>query len=352
MSSSFRAITASPLNGSPTPADLVRSAVTPEELFFVRNHGPIPGDRASASAGEPDSVRISGLVANPFVLPLSDTPVRQFERTSLEATLQCAGNRRSGLQRVRPILNELPWGSEAIGNATWEGIRLSDVLEHAGLQPGAAHVWFTGADAAMGKHAGTRFGASIPLDKAMTGDVILADTMNGAPLTPTHGAPVRVVVPGYIGARSVKWLTEIRVEREPSPNVFHTAYSVGDRVLGEFPLSSAFALPGHGATLARSHAAVRGWAIAGGTDTIARVEVSTDAGATWSDATFTSPAKPFVWRLWEARVSLEPGEHELVCRATDSRGATQPPDAAPLWNAKGYVNNAWDRVRVSVATES
>jgi sulfite oxidase len=348
-SAPFLAITETPLNGSPTPADLVRSVVTPEESFFVRNHGPIPGDAESGRTREQEGVQISGLVAKPFAFPGSSPSVRPFERTALEVTLQCAGNRRAALHRVRPILNELPWGSEAIGNATWEGVRLSNVLEHAGIADGAAHVWFAGADEAMGKHAGTKFGASIPLEKAMSGDVILADTMNGQPLTPTHGAPIRVVVPGYIGARSVKWLTEIRVEREPSTNVFHAAYSVGDRVLGEFPLSCAFALPQTGAALSAGPLTMRGWAIAGGKHTVARVEVSTDGGASWHDATFTSPARPFVWRLWESHVSLGTGEHQLVCRATDSTGATQPPDAAPLWNAKGYVNNAWDRVTALVA---
>ncbi|HKS04801.1 MAG TPA: sulfite oxidase [Gemmatimonadaceae bacterium] len=335
---SLVSITDRPLNGSPAPDALIRSPLTPADDFFVRNHGDIP-------ATAPD-VRITGLAKTP--LTLDRATLSDFQRVTLEATLQCAGNRRSGLQRVRPILNELPWGSEAIGNATWEGIRLADVLQRAGVTDGAAHVCFTGADPAMGKHAGTHFGASIPLDKAMSGDVIIADTMNGAPLTPTHGAPARVIVPGYIGARSVKWLSEIRVEHEPSTNVFQAAYSVGDRVLGAFPLSCAFALPAEHATLARSASRVCGWAIAGDSHTVARVEVSVDGGSTWREATFTSPAKPFVWRLWEAPVSLEPGEHELVCRATDTAGNTQPPDADSVWNAKGYVNNSWDRVRVRV----
>ena len=351
-SPSFRTITDTPFNGAPAPDELARASVTPVESFFVRNHGDAPDEQASARVVA-RAVRITGLVREQFAYeparPFARSPARPLTRTAIEATLQCAGNRRSGLHRVKPILNELPWTSEAIGNATWEGVRLSDVLNHAGLADGAAHVWFIGADPAMGKHAGTHFGASIPLDKAMSGHVIIADTMNGAPLTPTHGAPARVVVPGYIGARSVKWLTEIRVEREPSTSVFHAAYSVGDRILGEFPLSCAFALPQDGATITRANGTVRGWAIAAGDATVARVEVSTDGGASWRDASFTSPAKPFVWRLWEARVAFEPGEHDLVCRATDSTGSTQPPDTATLWNTKGYVNNSWDRVRVTAS---
>ena len=353
-SAAFRTITESPLNGAPAPDALVRDHVTAVGNFFVRNHG----ETDQRPETRDQSVSVTGLVRNP--ISLSSLVSGLWSRVALQATLQCAGNRRTALQQVRPIPGEVPWPSEAIGNAVWEGVPLSDVLARAGVMDGAAHVWFEGRDVLTGKHDGRTFGASIPVDKAMSGHVILADTMNGEPLTPEHGAPVRVVVPGYIGARSVKWLAAIRVEREPSPNHFQHAYSVyppsvtavpddrsTGRVLGEFPLSCAFGSVRDGSTVADGRAKFRGWSIAGGERTVARVEVSTDGGATWTAARFLSAPQRFVWRLWEADVSLTPGAHVLVCRAHDDAGGTQPENPADVWNVKGYVNNSWDRVRVT-----
>jgi sulfite oxidase len=272
----------------------------------------------------------------------------------VEATLQCAGNRRCGLTAFREIPNEVPWTNEAIGNAVWQGVSLAAVLELAGITDRDAsglHVWFTGADIVAGKGPGEAFGASIPLTKAMRPEVILADTMNGAPLHVDHGAPLRVIVPGYIGARSVKWLREIRVEREPSTSHFQDAYSLlatpgaEPKPLGALRINAAFALPSD-ASLAAGTRTVRGWAMAGGDATITRVDVSADGGSTWADAQFTSPNKPFVWQLWEAGVTLTGGECNLVCRAFDSSGATQPAEPAEVWNVRGYMNNSWHRVRV------
>lgn len=349
-SADFRAITADPLNGSPTPDALIRAPITPAELFFVRNHGAVPEPGA-----EPWNVRVHGKVGRALDLKLED--FRKFPRVTVESTLQCAGNRRTGLERVRHIENELAWGSEAIGTAKWEGVQLSVLLDLAQAHFGGNHVWFLGADKPAGKITAVGFGGSIPIDKAMHADTIVADTMNGAPLPAEHGAPIRVIVPGYIGARSVKWLRDIRIEIEPSPNHYHAAYSfipgpdahplMETRVLDEFPLSSAFANPIDGATVPAGRVTVRGWAIAGGERTVSRVEVSTSRGASWATARFTSPAKRYVWRLWEADVTLPPGEQELICRATDNRADTQPDGMAAIWNAKGYVNNCWDRIRIT-----
>jgi sulfite oxidase len=173
--------------------------------------------------------------------------------------------------------------------------------------------------------------------------------MNGQPLAADHGAPLRVIVPGYIGARSVKWLTHIRVEREPTDNHFQSAYSIhgatsgNGEVLGPLRLNSAFALA-DGARLAPGPHTLRGWSMAGGDATIIRVEVSTDGGSTWTGARFTTPETRYVWRLWEADVTLGGFSHELVCRAFDSSGASQPADPHDVWNAKGYMNNCWHRV--------
>jgi sulfite oxidase len=356
-SPAFRAITEAPLNGAPDSEALVRAHQTPVTDFFVRNHGDPPG--ANAETGAPRlQLKVHGAVRMPLNLSTSFL-TSIAPRVSVEATLQCAGNRRSALQSVRPILNEIPWDNAAIGNALWSGVPLADVLEHAGLLEEAAHVWFVGADVLAGKHSGDVFGASIPLAKAMDRNTLLADTMNGVPLTTDHGAPLRVIVPGYIGARSVKWLKEIRVEREPSPNHFQRAYSVfppstlavptgysGGRVLDEFPVSSAFGTPRHGSTVPTGAVTVRGWAIGTGSHIVDSVEVSSDAGSSWAPARFLSPARPYVWRLWEAECTLRRGTHELTCRATDDGGNTQPDDARTTWNVKGYVNNCWDRISV------
>jgi sulfite oxidase len=171
-----------------------------------------------------------------------------------------------------------------------------------------------------------------------------------------------VIVPGFIGARSVKWLSRIHVAAEPTPNYFQKAYSQfpqsmtaipagndGGRVIGEFPLSSAFGAPTDNARVAAGDVTVRGWAIAGGERTVACVEVSCDGGRSWTDAKFISPATPFVWRLWEATCRLEAGTHVLRCRAFDSDGNSQPETPAETWNVKGYLNNCVDAITVQVA---
>ena len=368
-SSEFRALTSAPLNGAPSPAALIRNHITGVADFFVRNHGEVPGPPKPGTE-TPLSLRVTGLVQTPLDLPFPDPSVSPVSaqaprypflatRSSIESSLQCAGNRRTSLQRIRQIPNEVPWTNEAIGNAIWEGISLKEILDHSILDPQAKHVWFLGSEALTGKHAGEKFGASIPIEKAIDGSVILADTMNGAPLTANHGAPLRAIVPGYIGARSVKWLAEIRVEREPSPNYFQRAYSVfpstmlavphgntGGIVLGEMPLNSAFAAPEDGARVSPGTLTARGWSLAGGDRLVERVEVSADGGTTWAPARFLSPAKKFVWRIWEAELTLGRGEHELVCRAFDNAGNHQPSNPADVWNVKGYANNSWDRVRI------
>lgn len=342
-SPAFIPIATNPLNGAPDPATLVARPATAARDFFVRNHADPP------AAVDVPALEITGLVQRAGRISLEGLP-----RTTVEATLQCAGNRRCGLTAHRPIPNEVPWTNEAISNAVWEGVSLAAVLDRAGINtsdPTQLHVWFVGADVIAGKGANDGFGASIPFRKAMSPEVILADHMNGAPLQPDHGAPLRVIVPGYIGARSVKWLTNIRVDTTPSTNYFQNAYALitepgaAPEVLGELRVNAAFALPDD-AVLPAGRTTVRGWAMAGGDSTIIRVEVSADGGATWQDARFVSPERRFVWRLWEADVTLNPGPHELVCRATDSRGATQPSSPTEVWNVRGYMNNSWHRVAV------
>jgi sulfite oxidase len=296
-------------------------------------------------------------VREPQSLALAD--LGRFERVTATAALTCAGNRRSELARVAPIPGQAPWGPGAVGNAVWSGVRLRDVLRAAGADESAGHVAFTGLDVADEDGEQVEFGGSIPLEKALGPDVLLADTMNGAPLPPLHGRPVRAVVPGYIGARSVKWLSRVTVQEQPSANFFQartyrllppdaTAPEDGF-ALGELPLSSAACSPGQGDAVAGGRVRAHGYAITGGARRIERVDVSVDGGATFARARLLGESRPGGWVLWEAELDFRPGPAELVVRAYDSSGSSQPEDPAPLWNRKGYVCNAWHRVAFTVS---
>jgi len=343
---------AEPFNGGPGPDALLSSFVTPNELFFVRNHGGVPQVDPAAWR-----LTVDGLVDNPLTLSLAD--LRRFSRRAVGATLQCAGNRRTEMMAVSPIPNELPWGAEAISHAEWSGVPLREVLAAAGPKAGALHAAFLGLDETERHGHRFCFGGSIPLDKAFNPEVLLADTMNGAPLPPVHGAPLRVVVPGYIGARSVKWLSRITLQEGPSDNYFQAkayrlfpAWMGPDNVewekglmLGEGPVSSAICSPLEGDRLPAGAVTARGWAVAGGNRQVARVDVSTDGGKTWRTAELEGGER-WSWAFWKTALDLYPGEHEILCRAFDTAAQTQPDHPSQVWNFKGYANNAWHRVRV------
>ena len=224
----------------------------------------------------------------------------------------------------------------------------------------AAHVGFVGADLCPQLEPADTFGGSIPLGKACRPEVLLAWAMNGQPLPPVHGVPLRVVVPGYIGARSVKWLERVEVRSAPWHGYFqHVVYRLlpedgtpGPGVgvpLGLVALNADVLSPADGETVAAGPVEVRGYAFAGGERHVARVDVSLDGSASWSQAELLDDLGPWAWRHWRITVDLAPGEHEIVVRAWDSSAATQPEDEAALWNPKGYVNNARPRVRVRAA---
>ncbi len=353
----------SPFNGGPPTDLLCQSFITSAELFYVRNHGTIP---------ELDPARyrltIGGLVARPLTLSLGELK-NDFPRRTLTVTLECAGNRRKELMAIAPIPGETPWGSEGIGNANWAGIALRDVLEKCGIAENARYVEFIGADDCEREGKDFGFGGSIPIEKAMHPEVLLAYEMNGEPLEPIHGFPLRVVTPGFIGARSVKWLARINVQAESSSNYFqahayqifppHVKAATADwskgLQLGELNVNSVICEPSDGARvrLALSGAEgsnrvrVRGYAMSGGRG-IARVEVTTDRAANWIIADSSDGDDLWAWRLWQARVELTAGQNEIAVRAWDSAGNTQPEDAKKIWNFKGYMNNAWHRVNVYV----
>ncbi len=346
--------TAMPLNAEAPLPLLVGMNVTPLSAFFIRTHGNVP--RLDAKTHR---LAVTGRVERPLSLSLDDLK-RDFPQRELAATLLCAGNRREELNEVGAVAGT-GWEQGAIGNAEWTGVRLADILARAECGDGDLHVAFVSADEILRGDAKTFFGGSIPLAKALAREVLIAYAMNGEPLTAEHGFPLRVVVPGYIGARSVKWLTGLIVQDRPSDNYFQqhdyrllpvdtdlaSADGSGGVELGELPVNSAILSPPDGAEVPSGTLLVQGYAIVGGGRTIGRVDVSADGGATWQTADIDRQG-PWAWALWKAEVNVAPGPAELIVRAFDSAAQTQPESLETVWNCKGYMNNAWHRVAVTV----
>jgi sulfite oxidase len=318
-----------------TPRRHLADPVTRTDAFYVRGHGTVPEVDPAGWR-----LRIHGLVARELELSL-ETLHEALPRREVTATLQCAGNRRAGLIAVRDIPGEAPWGPGATGTATWTGVSLADVLALAGPLDSALHVGFEGADMSREALPPQLFGGSVPVEKARRPEVLLAWEMNGEPLSTVHGAPVRVVVPGFIGARSVKWLNRIELRSEPWSGYFqHVVYRLvppdvtpGAGIgmpLGLVALNSDVISPIDDETVAAGPLTIRGYAFAGGERSVA--ELLEDLGR-WA------------WRQWQLAVDVAPGSHELRVRAWDSSAAAQPSDEAGLWNPKGYVNNSTPHVR-------
>ncbi len=345
-----------PFNAEPSSGTLAGHHITEIEAFYSRNHGPVPQiDPADWR------LRVDGLVDHPLTLTLGDLR-SQFTPHTLTATLQCAGNRRAGLTAVRDIPGEDLWRDGATSTAVWSGVRLADVLHHAGLTTAAAHIAFTAPDISRLADPPQTFGGSIPLAKALGAEVLLVWQMNDQPLPAVHGGPVRVVVPGYIGARSVKWVEHITARAEPSDNYFQaSAYRLlpadadpaalkpGDGIpLGPIALNSAILSPVDGSSATAGPVTVRGYALAGEHRTVTRVDVSADGGRHWQQADLEDHADEHAWTHWQTTVTLPTGDAELIARAWDSTAALQPESPESVWNPKGYVNNSWPRSRVRV----
>jgi sulfite oxidase len=334
-----------------TPVEYFNTWLTPTSHFFVRNHMHEPSE---LDAGD-WRLSVGGEVEKPFTLSLAE--LSKFEAHSVVNTLECAGNGRS-LQR--PQVPGVQWGKGAVSTARFTGPRLRDVLQRAGVKSTGKQVMFRGLDEVPGKVP--PFIRSIPIEKAIDSDTLIATHMNGSPLTKHHGFPTRALVPGWIGAASCKWLTEIKIlENEFVGNFMSPAYrwpnqpvKPGEAVKPEdtHPLTalsvkSVIAGPADGATLKAGKLSVHGAAWAGEAD-IAKVEVSTDGGASWNPAILGHDQAHYAWRLWSFRwKATKSGDYAILSRATDSQGRTQPP--TPVWNPSGYLYNATDQVKVHVA---
>lgn len=363
-----------PFNAEPPPEILSDSYITPSAIFFKRNHLPVP--RVDPATYR---LQVEGLPGGVLSLSLEELKTR-FPKHTVTATLQCAGNRRSEMNKVKQVKG-LNWGIAAISNATWSGAKLKDVLQAAGYGPEVAnwayHVQFEGLDSDV---TGTTYGASIPLNKAMSeeGDVLLAYEMNGEDLPADHGYPVRVVVPGTVGARNVKWLGKIVISADESSSHWqqndYKGFSPGtdwDTVdfksapaIQELPIQSAITQPADGTVVNRSaeEVTVKGYAWSGGGREVVRVDVSLDGGKTWQVAQLRSsekgqapapsppPGRAWAWKLWELTGPFPPdaNELEIVCKAVDNSYNMQPDSVAPIWNLRGVLSNAWHRVKISI----
>jgi sulfite oxidase len=330
--------------------------VTPIDHFFTRSHAPVP-------QVDPRRWRleVGGLVERAVSFSLEDLQ-RAFPQRQVTATLVCAGLRRSEFLALGPLPGELPWGPEPAGTGQWSGVSLRDLLDVVGVAKGARHVEFVGLDRVQRQGDDFGFGGSIDLSKALDGAVILASELNGGPLPVVHGFPLRAVVPGWIGARSVKWLGRITLLEEPSANYFQCkAYRFqrevnpldsrdvsGGTALSEIPLNSVILHPTPGHPIPAGRVQVSGWAVGSGGRSLTAVEVSSNGGDDWTRARIVTKEAAWSWSLWEATLNLKSGRHTLVVRATDATGVTQPPDITSTWNVKGYNNNAWHRTTLDL----
>jgi DMSO/TMAO reductase YedYZ molybdopterin-dependent catalytic subunit len=330
------------------PLEALRHELTPVGLHYLLIHFDIPHVDAGAWRLE-----VGGRVERPLTLSLED--ICSLPARTLAVTLECAGNGRS-LLSPRPLSQ--PWVQEAVGTAEWTGTPLRPLLEEAGLAPDAVEVVFTGLDRGIQGDVEHDYARSLPLDEALRDDVLLAWAVNGVPLPPQHGFPLRVVVPGWYGMTHVKWLRSITVvdetfrgwQQDVAYRLRESEDEQGTPVTRILP-RSLLVPPGIPDFLTRTRhldagrcvlegRAWSGWA------PVERVEVSTDGGGSWAEARLGEAPSRYAWAGWRVDWNAEPGEHELLSRATDASGRTQPLE--PEWNVDGFCNNAVQRVRAVV----
>jgi DMSO/TMAO reductase YedYZ molybdopterin-dependent catalytic subunit len=338
-----------------TPIEAFANPLTPNDQFFVRSHfGPPAVERGAESQWR---LRIAGEVGR--VLTLTRKDLMAFEPVTVTAVLQCSGNGRAF---YRPRTPGVQWQKGAVGNARWTGVRLADVLARAGLRAGARHVAFLGADRPV--HADTPlFIRSIPIEKALHLDTLLAYAMNGEPLPLLHGAPLRVITPGWMADACTKWLSDITVlEHEVKGYFMETAYrhpvhpvSPGESIspadmqpVTTMPVKSLIVHPVESAAWPMGGGMVRGVAWSGDGRRIAKVELSTDEGRSWDSARLVGEDTRYGWRQWVFEWNPpRPGTYVILSRATDDHGDSQP--LRSQWNPSGFLWNGVDRVSVSVA---
>ncbi|MEX0801603.1 MAG: sulfite oxidase [Dehalococcoidia bacterium] len=329
------------------PLEGLRYDITPTGMHYLLVHWDIPYVDAGAYR-----LNVAGLVSKALSLTIDD--VRSRPAVTIPVTMECAGNGRA-LLSPRPISQ--PWLVEAIGTAEWTGAPLRGLLEEAGVDASAVEILFTGLDRGVQGGQMQYYQRSLNLADATREEVLLAYEMNGRPLQPQHGHPLRLLVPGWYGMTSVKWLDRIEAIAEPFDGYQMTGsyrYSQSEDDPGEpvtvIQVRALMTPPGVPDFLTRTRilevggVTLRGRAWAGRL-AVQRVEVSVDGGSSWADAKLERPVGPFAWRQWSFDWRARPGRHTLSVRATDSDGNTQPDER---WNYQGVGNNMTQRVDVIV----
>jgi sulfane dehydrogenase subunit SoxC len=331
------------------PLEALRWDVTPIGLHYLLTHYDIPDvDPATWR------LEVDGSVGRPLALTLEE--LRARPALEFVATMECAGN---GRVHVEPHVVSQPWLLEAVGTARWLGTPLPGILREAGADDDAVEVLFTGLDRGVEGEEEQLYARSLPLAEALRDDVLLAYEVNGVPLPPQHGFPLRLLVPGWYGMTSVKWLGRITVLDEPfdgyqqrhSYRVREEEGELGDPVQ-RIQVRALMVPPGIPEFLTRTRVVRAGECVLegrawSGEAEVAGVEVSTDGGASWADAELEPDSLGrWAWRSWRHVWDARPGEFELCCRARDGAGRSQPLD--PPWNLGGYANNAVQRVAVTV----
>lgn len=354
-----------PFNAETPPSLLIENFYTPNDFFYVRNHLPVPEI-------DPQTYQLD-IEIEQKTISFSLDELKRMPKTTITATVMCAGNRRSEMTTIKPVKG-LNWGIAAIGNATWTGVLLRDVLKKIGVEDNIEteynHIQFEGMDFDA---TGKTYGASIPIWKGLDkrGDVLLAYEMNGVPIPQDHGFPIRVIVPGVVGARNVKWLAKIIISKEESdchwqqndykgfsPSVdWDTVDFSKSPAIQELPVISAICKPqdGESVEVADGKITVKGYAWSGGGQKIVRVDVTADAGKTWHVAEFDHqdsalPPKHWAWTLWSVEIPINKSQKtvEVWAKAVDSSYNTQPENFENIWNLRGVLSNAYHRVKLKV----
>jgi DMSO/TMAO reductase YedYZ molybdopterin-dependent catalytic subunit len=331
------------------PLEALRWDVTPLGLHYLLTHYDIPDVDPTEW-----SLVVDGLVENELSLSLEE--LRALPTRDVTVTMECAGNGRA---RLEPHVVSQPWLFEAVGTARWRGVPVEAILDRAGVAEAATEVLFTGLDRGVEGGEEQAYARSLPLAEARGEDVLLAYEVNGVPLPPQHGFPLRLVVPGWYGMTSVKWLERITLVDEPFDGyqMSHSYRLREDEDEEGIPVEriqvrALMVPPGMPEFLTRSRivepgACVLHGRVWSGMAEVTGVDVSADGGETWDEAELgPETLGRWAWRAWRFVWNAEPGEYELCCRARDADGNEQPLE--PVWNVGGYANNAVQRVPVAV----
>ncbi|OXA55992.1 putative sulfite oxidase, mitochondrial [Folsomia candida] len=352
-----------PFNGETPPSILAEQFYTPNDVFYVRNHLPVPQVDVKSYCLE-----IEGISIKSSSLRLDD--VKKFPKVTIAATIQCGGNRRSDMSKAKPSAG-LAWSGGAIGNAKWTGASLKDILKKAGFDPKKyphpekVHVQFEGLDS---DQSGECYGASIPLTYFLDENFepVLAYEMNDKSIPIDHGFPLRVILPGIVGARSVKWLSRIIISNQESQSLWQqrdykvfspsvTMESVDFNsapAIMDTPVTSYICSHEDGQVVAQGNIKMQGYAFSGGGRGIVRVEISKNRGNTWEVATIKhkapSAARNWAWVMWEAEVAVNKQDKEIWVKAVDTGYNQQPEDFKNVWNYRGLVSTAYHKITLNV----